>query len=90
MVTSHNFGHQIYYKNGWKYLDNDQLIESEKRKCPCCNQFQTENGHDPCIANLPGIKSACCGHGTKNKGKKIGKDQREILAYLYGWGVLKK
>ena len=27
---------------------------------------------------------------TKNKGKKTGKYQREILAYLYGWGLLKK
>lgn len=23
------------------------------------------NGHDPCIANLPGITDACCGHGKE-------------------------
>ena len=68
--TSHSFGHPIYYdwnEKEWKYQDNGKQIDSEKRACPRCNQFQTENGHDPCIANLPGIKSACCGHGTKNK-----------------------
>lgn len=25
------------------------------------------NGHDFCIAKLPGIKAACCGHGNPDK-----------------------
>ena len=32
-------------------------------RCKSCFQQRTEQGHDPCIANLPGVKSACCGHG---------------------------
>lgn len=23
------------------------------------------SGHDPCIANLPGVAYACCGHGAE-------------------------
>ena len=26
---------------------------------------RTPEGHDPCIANLPGVVFACCGHGVK-------------------------
>ncbi len=31
--------------------------------CLACGQYRTPEGHDPCIANLPGVDSACCGHG---------------------------
>jgi hypothetical protein len=24
----------------------------------------TPKGHDPCLANLPGVVNACCGHGV--------------------------
>lgn len=29
----------------------------------CGASGPTEAGHDPCIANLPGVVHACCGHG---------------------------
>jgi hypothetical protein len=29
-----------------------------------CHQLRTPEGHDPCIANLPGVIEACCGHGV--------------------------
>lgn len=32
-------------------------------KCPTCKLERTDEGHDPCIANLPGVAFACCGHG---------------------------
>lgn len=31
--------------------------------CPACKQARGPDGHDPCIANLPGVLFACCGHG---------------------------
>ena len=34
--------------------------------CPHCKQDKVEGEHDPCIANLPGVKFACCGHGEGN------------------------
>lgn len=32
--------------------------------CVACGQCKTPEGHDPCIANLPGVLFACCGHGN--------------------------
>jgi hypothetical protein len=26
---------------------------------------RTPEGHDPCIARLPGVRYACCGHGVR-------------------------
>ena len=34
--------------------------------CSHCQRPQTKAGHDPCIANLPGVNFACCGHGGKD------------------------
>lgn len=31
--------------------------------CRKCGRMRGENGHDPCIANTPGVINACCGHG---------------------------
>lgn len=32
--------------------------------CAACHaEGPTSGGHDPCIANLPGVIHACCGHG---------------------------
>lgn len=33
--------------------------------CNNCHQVRTPEGHDPCIANLPGVLFACCGHGIE-------------------------
>jgi hypothetical protein len=33
--------------------------------CVYCGKPRTTAGHDPCIADLPGVVSACCGHGRK-------------------------
>jgi hypothetical protein len=34
--------------------------------CLACGEFRTPELHDPCIANLPGVLFACCGHGRKS------------------------
>lgn len=67
MIISYIFGHKVLFKNNkWVYADNNKPIESETRKCPKCGKFSTRQGHDPCIANLKGVKNACCGHGVTN------------------------
>lgn len=44
---------------GWNILDNPESFP-----CNLCGAKEpTEEGHDPCIANLPGVEYACCGHG---------------------------
>jgi len=68
MATSYYFGHKCVYDWGqkeWLYADNGKSVISEKRKCPRCGEFQTDKGHDPCVANTPGVSSICCGHGVE-------------------------
>jgi hypothetical protein len=38
---------------------------TKKIACPKCGEKRTKDGQDPCIANLPGVINACCGHGVK-------------------------
>jgi hypothetical protein len=77
MITSYHFGHKIYSElipvddkklvgSPWRYVDTEELVdESPKRKCPKCEKNTTLDGHDPCIANLPNVQFACCGHGIQ-------------------------
>lgn len=37
---------------------------NKKGLCKLCKQERTQDGDDPCIANLPGVVYACCGHGV--------------------------
>lgn len=37
-----------------------------KRACAACGLKRGANGVDPCLGILPGVLSACCGHGTHN------------------------
>ncbi|WP_426040754.1 hypothetical protein [Brevundimonas sp. TWP2-3-4b1] len=67
----HSFGHPTYNTRregrlpaGWRYLDTQELVaDSPGRACAACNQFRTSDGMDPCLGKLPGVWSACCGHG---------------------------
>lgn len=53
-----------YLNNEWVYGDTKNPIKNNKRPCIKCGKYSTEEGHDSCIANLPGVKNACCGHGV--------------------------
>lgn len=33
--------------------------------CPACAELPLPGGEDPCLGVLPGVTSACCGHGRK-------------------------
>lgn len=35
-------------------------------RCQQCKQARGPEGHDPCIAHLPGVNFACCGHGEED------------------------
>ena len=51
----------------WVYADDLSLIFDEiapRGKCLRCGRMPTEDGHDACITNLPGVINACCGHGV--------------------------
>jgi len=68
MLTSHDNGNLIIFDEKtktWVYLDNRTTIHNNRRPCPKCGHLPTKEGHDYCIANLPGVLNACCGHGVK-------------------------
>lgn len=50
------------------FIDNFSAVEKVREapnrvSCVRCGEPPTIEGHDPCIANLPGVIAACCGHG---------------------------
>ncbi len=65
------FGHRVYLSGpnrvDLRYSDTDDLVPRgpSRRPCPMCGELPTPEGHDPCIANLPGVSYACCGHGVE-------------------------
>jgi hypothetical protein len=61
-------GHPVYWKGGWRYLDNDELVEeSVERACVKCDQMPIPGHFDPCLSQLPdGVNWACCGHGVED------------------------
>lgn len=77
--TGFHFGHPIYIhrdeytiKNGrkcfskWRWVHSDIPINEERPPaCPKCRKMPTKDNHDPCIANLPNVIHACCGHGVE-------------------------
>ena len=44
---------------------DDVSLYAKDRPCTRCGEMPTEEGHDACIANLPGVRNACCGHGVE-------------------------
>lgn len=59
-------GHAIIYKEDrWIYMDTSEHVDSTDRVCIKCHLEPTVDGHDACIANLPGVEFACCGHGVE-------------------------
>ncbi len=49
----------------FRFVDtNESTVKTHKdRTCGYCNLPNREDEHDACIANLPGVMNACCGHG---------------------------
>lgn len=61
-------GHDIIHdKDGvTRYCDDLSPVDrSSMRPCPFCRLSASDyDGQDPCIAGLPGVCNACCGHGV--------------------------
>lgn len=65
-------GHPVTFIDGeWYIVTTGERYWDEEvfknLKCVKCGLRATEEGHDPCIANLPDVKYACCGHGVVGK-----------------------
>lgn len=71
-----SFGYATYRLEGpngdvWRYADTGEPVDDETRavrKCPGCDLLPRPDGIDPCMGALPGIYSACCGHGMTDEG----------------------
>lgn len=63
-VRSFQRGWPIVYDRGWAYENNGESIETE-RPCRRCGRMPTPEGHDACLGEVPGVTSACCGHGVE-------------------------
>ncbi len=69
-VTGYIRGYKIYINERdekWYYSDTNELVTWESRPCGYCKLPKTSEGHDGCIANLPDVMSACCGHGETSE-----------------------
>jgi len=50
----------------YRYGEDGSVVGAGNKPCPKCGKYPKDfGGHDPCIANLPGVWRACCGHGVK-------------------------
>jgi hypothetical protein len=66
-----------FIDDAWRYAWGGDVDRDNPRPCPKCNMTPTEEGHDACLKNLPGVKAACCGHG-KHEGYVRFDDDTEI------------
>ena len=78
MLRTYFRGHAAYYEpltGFWRYCDTGEVVagaetaklnsrENMTRACPFCDRKPTPEGYDACIGFLPGVYSACCGHGV--------------------------
>ena len=65
MITSYSKGNLIFYRNDqWGYEDGTPL-DTQERPCAKCGKSSTPEGYDHCLGYIPGVVSACCGHGVE-------------------------
>ena len=66
MKQPHRRGHPVTFdpdSKVWKWADTGEAASAE-RPCVKCNLTAEPGGPDPCLGWLPGVTSACCGHGV--------------------------
>lgn len=93
MVSGCLRGHLIYYDGDiWRYQDDNSSVPDnwEARTCGYCGEHTTAAGHDYCIANLPNVHNACCGHGNTAEAYVQFTDGRELrgqvaVEYQHRW-----
>ena len=64
-VTAYSRGQQVFYTNDkWRYAD-DTPMDKHRNPCVRCGKSPTPEGYDACLGYIPGVISACCGHGVE-------------------------
>lgn len=65
MVKSFSRGHEIFWDGAyWRFIDTG-AIDDGARPCKRCGKSPTPEGYDACLGHIPGVMSACCGHGVE-------------------------
>ena len=63
-ATGHMRGHRVHWDGTtWRYDDGTEA--TTERPCVSCGATAAPDGPDPCLGVLPGVSSACCGHGVE-------------------------
>ena len=69
-MTAHSKwrGHDIKGSStGWVYSDTgESVLGNPTRPCGKCGGLNRSDEYDPCLAKLPGVINACCGHGDRD------------------------
>ena len=68
IAWSHSRGHLILWDNfgqRWIFASDSSEIAKE-RPCVKCGRMPTPEGYDACLGYVPGVISACCGHGVSD------------------------
>jgi hypothetical protein len=79
-------------RTGWRNADgrrpDDDDLERDLRaeRCAVCGEHRTAELDDPCIARLPGVEFACCGHGRRGGGYLVG----AVFGRVYGPAAARK
>jgi hypothetical protein len=64
-ATGYSRGHPIRWDGQtWAYADDGSPATVE-RPCVKCHITADPGAPDPCLGTLPGVHSACCGHGAE-------------------------
>ena len=77
------------YFSAWRYVDDltktpqDDDNTGVERPCTACHRLSEPNGPDVCLGWLPGVTSACCGHGVEKPSVML-----DSGVYLTGYEAL--
>lgn len=70
MINFYQRGNPCYWNEADVacYMDGTPLPDNPADERPCikCGQSPTPEGYDACLGHIPGVFSACCGHGVEN------------------------
>ena len=62
-ARSSSRGWPLIWRHGrWVYADTGAALDPN-RPCRRCGRPPAPDGADACLGTLPGVVSACCGHG---------------------------
>ena len=77
------YGHFVVETTkGLVYEDDGSICSKDSvRPCKLCKAKVESGGHDPCIANLPGVTYACCGHGLDTASGYVAFDDGRCMRF---------